>query len=65
MEKVYTQNDSTMLQLDQLDEQLKFLQTNGISKDKEMKQTKKLFDEWNTLKKTAKETKKEIAPKVE
>lgn len=30
-----------------------------------MKQTKKLFDEWNTLKKTAKETKKEIAPKVD
>jgi hypothetical protein len=51
--------------LDQLDESLKFLQTHGISKDKEIKQTKKLFDEWTSLKKLAKEVKKEIAPRVD
>jgi len=30
-----------------------------------MKQTKKLFDDWVSLKKLAKDVKKEIAPKVE
>lgn len=54
-----------MLNLDQLDESLKFLQTNNISKDKEIKQTKKLFDEFNSLKKLAKDVKKEIAPLVD
>ena len=54
-----------MLNLDQLDETLKFLQINNISKDKEIKQTKKLFDEWTSLKKLAKDVKKEIAPLVD
>ena len=62
METVYTRNEETTLLLDQLDESLKFLQTHGISKDKEMKQTKKLFDEWTSLKKLSKDVKKEIAP---
>jgi len=65
MESVFSKNDSTVLSLDQLDEALKFLQSNGISKDKEMKQTKKLFDDFNSLKKTAKDTKKKIQPMVE
>lgn len=51
--------------LDQLDESLKFLSANNISKDKEMKQTKKLFDEWASLKKLARDVKKEIAPLVD
>jgi dynein heavy chain len=65
MEQVFLQKDQKTLLLDQLDESLKFLQTHGISKDKEMKQTKKLFDEWNSLNKLAKDVKKEIAPLVE
>jgi dynein heavy chain len=44
---------------------LAYLSQNGISKDKEVKQVKKLFDEWNTLKKISKETKKEISPMVD
>jgi hypothetical protein len=62
VETVYTKNDETILLLDQLDESLKFLQSHGISKDKEMKQTSKLFSEWGGLKKLAKDVKKEIAP---
>jgi len=62
--RVYDENDSTSLILDQLDESLKFLQNNGISKDKEIKQAKKLFDDWTSLKKLAKDVKKQIAPMV-
>lgn len=65
MTKVYELNDQTMLVLDQLDESLKFLSANGIQKDKEIKMTKKLFDEWTSLKKLAKDVKKEIAPLVD
>jgi len=65
METIYNKNDATTLILDQLDESLKFLQSAGVSKDKEIKQTKKLFDEWTGLKKLAKDVKKEIAPKVD
>ena len=65
VEQVYSEHDNVKLVLDQLDESLKFLQSNNISKDKEMKQTRKLFDEFNGLKKLAKDVKKEIAPLVE
>ena len=65
MESIFLQNDQTTLVLDQLDESLKFLAGNGINKEKEAKQTKKLFDEWASLKKLAKEVKKEIAKKVD
>ena len=65
MEVVYKQNDQTTLLLDQLDESLKFLQQNNVSKDKEIKQAKKLFDEWGSLKKLGKDVKKEIAPLVD
>ena len=65
MESIFLQNDQTTLILDQLDESLKFLAGNGINKEKEAKQTKKLFDEWASLKKLAKEVKKEIAKKVD
>jgi len=65
MEQVYVQNAEKTLLLDQLDESLKFLANNGVSKDKEIKQTKRLFDEWTSLKVLAKNVKKEIAPLVE
>jgi len=65
MEQVYLQNEEKTLLLDQLDESLKFLANNGVSKDKEIKQTKKLFDEWSALKTLAKNVKKEIAPLVD
>ena len=63
--RVYDENDATMLILDQLDEYLKFLASNGLQKDKEIKQAKKLFDDWNGLKKLAKDVKKEIAPMID
>lgn len=65
METIFLKNDEITLTLDQLDESLKFLSSNGVSKEKEAKQTKKLFDEWAGLKKLGKEVKKEIAKKVE
>jgi hypothetical protein len=65
MESIFLKNDKTTLVLDQLDESLKFLSASGVNKEKEAKQTKKLFDEWAGLKKLAKEVKKEIARKVD
>ena len=65
MEVIFNNDESTTLYLDQLDESLKFLATNNISKEKEIKQTKKLFDDWTNLKKLGKEVKKEIAKKTE
>ena len=64
VEQVNIRADETALILDQLTESLAFLQTNNISKDKEIKQTTKLFSDWNNLKKLAKEVKKEINPLV-
>jgi hypothetical protein len=46
METIFLKNDEVTLTLDQLDESLKFLASNGTTKEKETKQTKKLFDEW-------------------
>lgn len=54
-----------MLQLDQLEETLNFLQTKSLAKDSQIKQTKKLFEDWTNLKKVAKETHKEISPLVQ
>lgn len=53
-----------ILQLDQIEESLNFLAVEGKAKDSQIKQSKKLFDEWNMLKKLAKDTKKEITPIV-
>jgi len=39
-------------------------QEHGIAKDSQLKSIKKLFDEWNGLKKLAKDVKKEISPLV-
>lgn len=65
VQHVQNQAKPITLNLDQLQESLAYLSQNGISKEKEVKQVKKLFDEWNTLKKISKETKKEISPMVE
>jgi dynein heavy chain, axonemal len=65
VDEVVTKNERTILDLDQLDEQLKKLQKDGGSKDSQLKQVKKLFDNYSHLKKVAKETKKNIEPFVE
>ena len=65
VEAVQNQGEDITLQLDQLDESLKVLVAHSMVKDKEVKQSKKLFDEWGNLKKLAKETKKEIAGLVD
>lgn len=61
---VHERSDSMMLQLDQLEETLNFLQSKNIAKESQIKTCKKLFDEWNNLKKLAKDIKKEVAPLV-
>jgi hypothetical protein len=53
-----------MLQLDQLDETLNFLTLKNLAKESQIKQCKKLFDDWVNLKKLAKDIKKEITPLV-
>jgi len=40
------------------------LHTKNLAKDSQVKQTKKLFEDWVNLKKLAKETHKEISPLV-
>jgi dynein heavy chain len=64
VESVYRRNDEIVLYLDCLEESLKMFQQNGMAKDSQIKGVKKLFEEWNQLKKVAKDTKKEIAPFV-
>jgi len=53
-----------MLALDQLEETLNLLAAKGTAKESQIKQTKKLFDDWTNLKKLAKDIKKEITPLV-
>ena len=65
VESVQKRNDEIVLQLDCLDESLKMFQHEGIAKDSQIKNIRKLFEEWNHLKKLAKETKKEILPFVQ
>lgn len=61
---VHVKQDAMMLQLDQLEETLNFLSTKNLAKDSQIKQSKKLFDDWTGLKKLAKDIKKEITPIV-
>lgn len=61
---VMENQDSMMLQLDQLEETLNLLTSQNMGKESQVKQTKKLFDEWANLKKIAKDVKKEINPLV-
>jgi len=62
--QVNERSDETLLALDQLEETLNFLAVKGNAKESQIKQTKKLFDDWNNLKKLAKDIKKEVAPLV-
>ena len=64
VESVFNLNDEIILKLDCLDESLKMFHEHQIAKDSQLKQIKKLFDEWVGLKKLAKDIKKEISPLV-
>lgn len=64
VKQVNDQNDSMMLQLDQLEETLSLLMTHNMAKESQIKATKKLFDDWTNIKKLAKDMKKEITPLV-
>jgi hypothetical protein len=64
VDEIQAKNDQITLKLDQLDESLRLLQSHQMAKESQIKQTKKLFDEWNHTKKVAKENKKEITPLV-
>jgi len=61
---VMENQDTMMLQLDQLEETLNLLTSMNMGKESQVKQTKKLFDDWANLKKIAKDVKKEINPLV-
>jgi len=59
-----TRNNEITLQLDQVQESLRLLLANALAKEKDQKQLGRLFEEWNQLKKNAKEVKKEVSPLV-
>ena len=65
IEDVKKKNDEVQLNLDQLEESLRLLSTVGNAKDKQIKENKKLFDEWVSVKKLAKDMDKEIKPLVQ
>ena len=53
------------MKLDQLDESIKLLEKINTRSDELEKETEKLFNEWNGLKKLAKVVKKQITPLLE
>lgn len=65
VDSVFTLNDELVLRLDCLDESLRMFHEHQIAKDSQMKQIKRLFDEWAGLKKLAKDIKKEISPLIQ
>lgn len=64
VDNVYLQNDEIILKIDCLEESLKMFAEHGINKDAQMKQIKKLTDDFTSLKKLAKDIRKEITPLV-
>jgi hypothetical protein len=64
VDSVFNLNDEIVLRLDCLDESLRMFQEHQIAKDSQLKQIKRLFDEWAGLKKLAKDIKKEISPLI-
>jgi aminopeptidase N len=54
-----------VLKIDCLEESLKMFQEHGIGKDSQVKQIKKLSDEFANLRKLAKDIRKEITPLVQ
>jgi len=65
VDSVYNKNDEIILKLDCLEETLKMFSERGHPKDAQVKQSKKLVDEFNNLKKLAKDIRKEITPLVQ
>jgi hypothetical protein len=64
VDSVFNLNDEIVLRLDCLDESLRMFHEAQIAKDSQMKQIKRLFDEWAGLKKLAKDIRKEISPLI-
>ena len=64
VESVFSLNDEIILKIDCLEESLKMFADHGIAKDSQIKQIKKLTDDFTSLKKLAKDIKKEITPLV-
>ena len=60
VELVKNQASAITLKFDQLDESIKLLEKITSKSDELEKEAEKLFDEWNGLKKLAKDVKKEI-----
>jgi hypothetical protein len=65
VDSVYNKNDEIILKLDCLEEALRMFADKGHPKDGQVKQSKKLVDEFNNLKKLAKDIRKEITPLVQ
>ena len=64
IEDVKVKNDEITLKLDQLEESLGMLTRQGLAKDKQIKDNKKLTDDWTNVKKLAKDMEKEIKPNI-
>ena len=64
VEAIKRDENEITLQIDQLEESLKLFQAAKLSKDSQLKSLNKIHKEWVDVKKIAKETKKEIEPKV-
>jgi len=65
VESVFQQTDDIILKIDCLEESLKMFQEHGIGKDNQVKQIKRLSDEFANLRKLAKDIRKEITPLVQ
>ena len=65
VDTVFAQTEEIILKLDCLEESLKMFQEHGIAKDSQVKQIKKLSDEFVNLRKLAKDIRKEITPMVQ
>ena len=65
VEVVKNQASAITLKFDQLDESIKLLEKINSKSDELKKEAEKLFDEWNGLKKLAKDVKKEISPQLD
>lgn len=65
IEDVRVRNDEITLKLDQLDESFKMLQSHSMAKEKQVKEYRKLNEDWTNLKKLAKDVEKDIKKNIE
>ena len=65
VESVQNRNDEMIFWLECVDESLKLFHKHEKAKDSQLKSIRKAFDNWAQLKKSAKETKKDIASSVD